>query len=128
MAKESGQFWIGQFSSWWPRKYFVQRPYKENRPSCAFSKSQNIEYFDYDFVEISYLDERKSVRDFINGHSYSEEYIDWVCHQAKKITIENINVFVFNSGDSCFRNPKSDRGLGYKLWYLGEFEFENGIE
>ena len=128
MAREIGQFWIGKFKFWGPRKYFIQKPYRENKSSCGFSKSQGIEYFDYDFVEISFVDELKPVKKFVNGHSYSEEYLDWLVNEAKKQDISMINVFVFNSGASCLETPGSAKGFGYNLHYMGEFEFENGID
>ena len=63
----------------------------------------------------------KDVRSFINGHSYSDAYIDKLVAKASQLGVKEINVFVL--GDkSEFPSPRSAFGEGFKLWYCGEFD------
>ena len=126
MSKQTSHIWIGRFGPAAPEDYFVLQPCDDDfdGPRCRFAADQGETSFDYDFVEISFVDEMASVRSFVEGHSWWESYIDQVEKLATELGIREINVFVL--GDTReFQHPRSASGPDYELWYLGEFERED---
>ncbi|HEY1189878.1 MAG TPA: immunity 22 family protein [Gemmata sp.] len=90
-------------------------------PPSQFGAEQEQPYsFDYDFVEISFVDEPRPIRDFVDGHSYSGSYLDAVARKAAEAGITEANVSVL-ADKGQFESPRSATGPGYELWYLGEF-------
>lgn len=124
MGKHQSHIWLGLFGPGAPRDYFVQR-YDEDSdvPPSRFGAEQGQRYsFDYDFVEISYVDDPRPVRELVAGHSYSESYLDAVASKASEIGLTEANVFILADHDQ-FESPRSAAGTDYKLWYLGEFTY-----
>jgi uncharacterized RDD family membrane protein YckC len=114
--------WLGQFGPEAPEDFFEERYDREDdEPLSQFAASQGETWYDHDFVEISYLDEMGSVRSLVEGHSYCESYLDSIVAKAATLGIDRVNVFVFADKEQC-SSPRSARGPGYQLWYLGEFE------
>jgi uncharacterized RDD family membrane protein YckC len=114
--------WLGQFAPDAPADFFEERrPREDDEPLSPFAASQGETWFDYDFVEISYLDDMESVGSLVDGHSYSDTYRDAVVARAAALGIDRANVFVW-AGREQFNSPNSTSGPGYQLWYLGEFE------
>lgn len=112
--------WLGQFGSGAPEKYFVQEYVDDDTPQSQFGAEQEQHSFDYDFVEISFPNDPLTVHDLVDGHSYSESYIEAVIQKATELGITEVNVFVLANKDQ-FDAPRSVVGPGYKLWYLGEY-------
>lgn len=112
--------WLGVFGPDSPEAYFVQEYVDDDTPQSQFGAEQGQSYFDYDFVEISFPNNPCAVRELVNGHSYSESYIDAVIGKAAELGITEVNVFVLANKDQ-FDSPRSVTGPVYKLWYLGEF-------
>ena len=114
--------WLGQFGPDAPADFFEECYGREDdEPFSQFAASQGETSYDHDFVEISYLEEMESVRTLVDGHSYSESYLDAVLSKAASLGIAAANVFVFADKEQ-FTAPRSASGPGYQLWYLGEFE------
>jgi hypothetical protein len=112
--------WIGQFRPDSPDTYFVQEYVDDESPHCQFAAEQGDICFDYDFVEISFPNDPRPIREFVDGHSYSEFYLDAVVQKAAALGVTEANVFVLANKEE-FTAPRSVVGPGYKLWYLGEF-------
>ena len=114
--------WLGQFGPDAPEDFFEEQYDREDdEPLSQFAASQGETWYDHDFVEISYLDDLQEVRALVDGHSYSESYLDSVVAKAAALGIDQANVFVFADKEQ-FAGPCSASGPGYQLWYLGEFE------
>src|SRR5262245_31429660 len=120
MRKHLSHIWLGVFGPDAPEKYFVQEYVDDETPQSQFGAEQGQPYFDYDFVEISFPNDPRPVRALVDGHSYSASYLDSVVKMAADLGITEANVFVLANKDQ-FTSPRSVSGLGYKLWYLGEF-------
>ena len=125
MASHTSHIWIGRFGPAAPEDYFEQRPYDEDSdaPESLFAAEQGETSFDYDFVEISFVDDLAEVRSFVEGHSWWESYIDLVETLAAEMGVREINVFVLGDPRE-FSQPRSAFGADYALWYLGEFACE----
>lgn len=122
MAMEVSHVWIGVFASDAPEDYFVEHYGIDDTPINRFAEEQGEKSYDHDWVEISYLEasEASDIRSFIDGHSYSPDYIDAVCERSWALGIDKINVFVLADKNE-FGNPRSVIGTNYRLEYLGEF-------
>lgn len=128
MAKQRfAHVWIGVFEDNAPEDYFVEQYDEDDAPLNQFAAEQNEDYYDHDWIEISYLDlaESEDVRSFVDGHSYCEHYIDDVCIRAESAGLETINVFVLCVQQDEFDNPKTASGDGYRLEYLGMFPYRH---
>jgi hypothetical protein len=112
--------WLGLFGPDSPETYFVQEYVDDETPQSQFGAEQEEHYFDYDFVEISFPNDPGPIRELVDGHSYSESYLERVIQNADELGIKEANVFVLANKDQ-FASPRSVTGRGYKLWYLGEF-------
>lgn len=112
--------WLGLFGPDAPDNYFVQEYVDDETPQSQFGAEQGQRSFDYDFVEISFPNDPRPVRDLVDGHSYSASYLDAVVRKATDFGITEANVFVLANKDQ-FECPRSVTGAGYKLWYLGEY-------
>ena len=120
MKELRSHIWLGLFSPDAPEDYFVQKWVDDEPPKSQFGAGQEQAVFDDDFVEISFPNEPRPVRALVDGHSYSESYLDAVVHKARELGITEANVFVLADKDQ-FKHPRSVSGPSYKLWYLGEF-------
>jgi hypothetical protein len=120
MVEHLCHIWLGLFGPDAPETYFVQKYMDDETPQSRFGAEQEQLSFDYDFVEISFPNDPRPVRDLVDGHSYSESYLDAVVRKATALGITEANVFVLADQDQ-FERPRSVTGPGYELWYLGEF-------
>ncbi|HEX3151141.1 MAG TPA: immunity 22 family protein [Gemmataceae bacterium] len=120
MSEYPSHIWLGLFAPEAPDNYFVQEYVDDETPESQFGAEQGQHSFDYDFVEISFPNDPRPVRELVNGHSYSASYLEAVVKKATDLGISEANVFVLARKDE-FERPRSVSGPGYKLWYLGEF-------
>lgn len=122
MPMDVSHIWIGVFASDAPEDYFVENYRDDDAPINRFAEEQGETFYDHDWTEISYLDasEASDIRSFIDGHSYSGDYLEAVSECAAALGIEKINVFVLADKNE-FDNPRSVMGTNYRLEYLGEF-------
>lgn len=123
MPMETSHIWIGLFESDAPDDYFEEKYERDDgEPINRFAEEQGEEFYDHDWIEVSYLDadDVRDVRALVDGHSYSIDYIDAVCDRAQTLGLGKINVFVL-ADKAEFNNPKSVTGQNYRLEYLGQF-------
>jgi hypothetical protein len=75
--------WIGYFTDDAPEHYFSYQPHEreEDEPLNQFAVEQGETSYDFDFTEVSfaYLSDAKLPREFLDGHSYSETYLEKLC-------------------------------------------------
>jgi hypothetical protein len=120
MSMESSHIWLGRFGPQAPASYFEEQHEDDAAPRSQFCSEQGEKWCDYDFVEISFLEEPESIESLVDGHSYSESYLNLVKAKAAELGIVEANVFVLaDKGE--FDSPRTVSGAGYHLWYLGEF-------
>lgn len=123
MAMDISHIWVGVFDSDAPDDYFVEQySDDDDAPLNRFAAEQGETFYDHDWLEISYLDASESidVRSFVDGHSYSKDYLDAVVAKTAALGIDRINVFVLADKNE-FSDPKTITGDNYRLEYLGKF-------
>ncbi|MFK7770918.1 MAG: immunity 22 family protein [Saprospiraceae bacterium] len=122
------QFWAGNFSSKMIFDSFFKESYFEDDsiPISEFAKSQDETWIDYDFLEIGFENEDKSIKNKFSEYSYSES---WTSEFEKRIIIKNfqeVNSIVIGSFDNeekLIEFPKSVFLDDFRLEYLGVIEF-----
>ena len=114
--------WLGRFGPEAPDDFFEEQYGRDDgEPLSQFAAGQGETWYDHDFVEISYFEAMEPVRVLVEGHSYSDCYLDVVADKAASLGIERANVFIWADKEQ-FSQPQSVSGPGYDLWYLGEME------
>jgi hypothetical protein len=68
--------WLGQFGPKAPRSYFDEQYETDDAALSLFGAEQGEQRYDHDWVEITYLDELQAVQLLVDGHSYSDAYLD----------------------------------------------------
>jgi len=122
MNTDISHIWLGLFNENAPRGFFVERHDREDDDALSlFAESQGEVWYDHDFVEISYHLKPMAVADRVKGHSYWEQYTEAVLSKATSLGVEKANVFVMAS-KAQISSARSVKGVGYSLWYLGEYE------
>ena len=123
MATKQNHIWVGLFAK--SLEGYFEEIYPEDDdeiPISKFAEEQGQLYYDHDFVELSFLKKPTGLRKLIDGHSYSDQYIDAVIEAAAKVGFESANVFVMGDSEE-FEAPRSVEGEDYQLTYLGVFEY-----
>ena len=122
MKTDISHIWLGQFSTNAPNDFFKERYDREDdEPLSPFAESQGETWYDHDFMEISYLLDPLPISRLVAGHSYAEQYLEAVLSKASSIGLEGANVFIMAS-KRLFKSARSVEGVGFRLWYLGEYE------
>ncbi len=118
--------WIGQVDGMKYENYFMDWPPEDEHGFMQneFAKSQGELCLDFDFVEISFVDDYEDVRSFVDGHSYSDSYLDALVGRAEELGMREINVFVLANEDQ-FSNPQSVERADLRLVYLGVFDCDD---
>jgi hypothetical protein len=120
MRMKISHIWLGQFGPDAPSSYFEEQYIDDDTLISQFAADQGERFYDHDFVEISFLKDLCQVRTLVDGHSYSQEYLELVVEKASDFGINEANVFVL-ADRLEFSAPRSVAGSSYRLWYLGEF-------
>src|SRR5258707_9878025 len=106
MRKHVSHIWLGLFAPESPETYFVQEYVDDKTPQSQFGSEQEQHSFDYDFVEISFPNDPRPVRDLVDGHSYTASYLEAIVRKAAELGITDANVFVLANKDE-FESPRS---------------------
>ena len=120
MPMEISHVWLGRFSSEAALDEYFEESYDDDdAPINRFATDQDESFCDHDWVERNFKGSG-DLRALIKGHSYSVDYIDDVIAKASTEGITNANTFIMADKNE-FQNPRSLKGEGYVLWYMGAF-------
>ena len=113
--------WIGVLSEDAPQDFFEEQFEDEDAAVSPFAESQDEHWIDHDFLEISWQDETTEAAQLIDGHSWSDSYLDAVVGKAKELGLPKINTFVL-CGSEQIMTPKSVLKNGIDLRFVGTFD------
>src|SRR5262249_17465904 len=104
-------------------EYFVEdrNQEDENAPVSAFARDQGVAYYDHDFLEYGW-GEANSMLELVRGYSYSDQWGPEFARRAAEAGPNDVNFFVCIT-DSEIEHPRSAKGDGYWLHYLGTIEY-----
>jgi hypothetical protein len=117
---------VGSFDSQERLEQYLEEHYDEedeDAPKSEFDKDQGETFCDHDFMESKFDDTAKSFAQLSEGHSFSEYWFAPAesAYKAQKIAKANVILLVFGKE---INEPRSVKGEGYQLQYLGRFERE----
>ena len=122
MPMEKCHIWLARFASEEALDAYFEENYDkedDDEPINKFALDQGETFYDHDWVERSF-EGGGDLRTLIDGHSYSENYIDEVIKLAGERKIEGANAFIMADRNE-FENPKAVEAADYQLWYVGVF-------
>ena len=122
MPMEISHIWLAVFPSETAFDEYFAESYSEDdeSPINAFARDQGQNYYDHSWVERTFTKDA-DLRGVIDGHSYSDDYIDKVIQKASADQIESANTFIMADVEE-FSSPRSVEADAYRIWYLGKYE------
>lgn len=131
MDKEISHFWLGYFKNEEEFYAFVEEDenyYLEEENDdqyvSKFAESQNIKWFDDDFIEYGFEDERLGLIEKFSEYSYADQWLPILEQKLNDLSLDTpVNTIVFASR-FVIPNPVSLDGEENKLYYIGEIEFD----
>ncbi|MEN2398165.1 immunity 22 family protein [Flavobacterium sp. MC2016-06] len=133
MKTETSHFWFGTFKS--EEEYFdffnERESYYEDDTNedekyiSEFSKSQNENFLDHDFMESGFEKQHISFEEKFKMYSYGEQWIFEAKNKLSEqnVNLEEINTIVFISKDEI-KMPVAINNPIFDLFYIGEITYE----
>lgn len=130
MEKEISHFWLGYFKNEDEFNDFAEedeRYYTEEENEdlyvSKFAESQNIQWFDYDFMEYGFEDESLGIYEKFTDYSYADQWLPIVEQKINQLGLETpVNAIIF-ANKHVIPNPVSVNDEEFALYYIGEIEY-----
>jgi len=121
---EISHFFLGRVSDHSKYNDFLEERYGEDddTPLSKFCESQGEHFIDHDFMEIGARENEPSLEEFFKPYSYSEHWSNDVIEKANSLQLLDADVLLFVSKEEI-KNPKSVKGKGFELVYIGEYGY-----
>lgn len=122
-------YWIGHFQS--PELFgeYMEEDYDadvEETPLSKFCAEQGEMCIDHDSMEMAYLSESDDIDDCFIG-SYGESFKADVFAAYRKLPMRKVNCYINIYDETSVENPRSVKGKGYWLEYLGKFPYRKNL-
>ena len=118
-------YWVGHFQSSDLFGEYVQEnddADAEEIPLSKFCTEQGEMWIDHDYMEMAYLNEVYDIDESFVG-SYGASFKSGVFSAYRKLPTRKINCFITIYHAPAVENPRSVKGTGYWLEYLGTFPY-----
>lgn len=131
MSKEVSHFWVGAFESKSAFDNFfgeASNYYEDERDVTEkyiseFAKSQNENWFDHDFFECGFEEDKTSIENRFSKYSYSQQWLNELKKRINELQPDfQINSIAFINKNGI-ANPKSVKAEKIELLYLGTIEY-----
>ncbi|KPE49418.1 immunity 22 family protein [Chryseobacterium indologenes] len=130
MDTEISHFWLGYFRSEEEFYNFVEEDddyyigeESDDQYVSKFAESQHINWFDYDFLEYGFEDERLGIYEKFSEYSYADEWLPVIERKINELGMDTpVNAIIFASR-FAIPKPLSVETDDYSLHYMGEIEF-----
>lgn len=130
MEKEISHFWLGYFKNEEDFNDFAEedeRYYTEEENEdlyiSKFAESQNIQWFDYDFMEYGFEDENLGIYEKFADYSYADQWLPVIEEKINQLNLETpVNAIIF-ANRHAIPKPVSVNDEEYALYYIGEIEY-----
>jgi hypothetical protein len=114
-------FWVGCLPEEVAGNYFVEEHSDDEKPISGFARDQGVVFYDHDFLEYGW-GKADTIQELVTGYSYSDQWAEELARRVGGASLAGVNFFVFISRDEIER-PRSVRGDGYWLQYMGTIEY-----
>ncbi|KFF18888.1 hypothetical protein IW22_16950 [Chryseobacterium sp. JM1] len=89
-----------------------------------FAETQNIQWFDYDFLEYGFEDENLGIYEKFTDYSYADQWLPVIEQKINELGLETpVNAIIF-ANKHAIPNPVSVNDEEYALYYIGEIEYD----
>lgn len=122
MLINDAHIWVAQFVSEEALEEYMEEVYDEDdddAPISQFAADQGESFYDHDLVYGQYH-EAPTTEALVDGWGFPEESVAVVVDAINQLNLSNANTCFVADKDE-FSNPKSVKGDGYQLWYVGQF-------
>ncbi|SFN22821.1 Immunity protein 22 [Chryseobacterium oleae] len=131
MEKEISHFWLGYFKNEDEFDAFAEEDesyYTEEENEdlyvSKFAETQNIQWFDYDFLEYGFEDESLGIYEKFTDYSYADQWLPVIEQKINELGLETpVNAIIF-ANKHAIPNPVSVNDEEYALYYIGEIEYD----
>lgn len=126
---EHSDFWLGSFPSerrayeYFEEMYNDEDEDREYTPLSEFAKDQEQNWYDHDFIEYGFNNSVSSIKELVEGYSYSEQYAEELEKRCEERKLVGINFFLFITVCEIAK-PKSVITDEFKLHYVGKVEYQ----
>lgn len=119
---ETSHFWVGHLPEELRGRYFeAALDEGDDTPLSLFARDQGQKYYDLDFLEYG-RGTATTVQELVAGYSYSDQWGDELARRVADAALSGFDFFMFISEQEV-KHPRSVRGDGYWLHYLGTIEY-----
>lgn len=123
MAIKDAHIWVGQFASSKALDKYMEEDEDlddEDDPISPFAADQKVAFYDHDLV-FAQFKKKGTAKELVEGWGFPPKAVDSVVKAIEALKLEGLNaIFVADKGE--FSKPKSVKGKGYQLWYVGQFK------
>lgn len=123
MLINDAHIWVAYFHSEDALERYMEESYDEdndNAPISQFAADQGESFYDHDLVYAQFHD-APSPSDLIQGWGFPDDAVATVVEAIIRLNAPNANT-CFVADKEEFANPRSIKGDGYELWYVGQFK------
>jgi hypothetical protein len=123
MLINDAHIWVAHFESEEALEEYMQEQYDEDdddAPISKFAADQGESFYDHDLVYGQFHD-APNARKLVEGWGFPEGAVAVIAEAILRLNLPNANTCFVADRDE-FSNPKSVKGDGYELWYLGQFK------
>ncbi len=122
MLINDAHVWIAYFESEDALEAYMEEQYDEDdddAPISKFAADQDESFYDHDLV-YGQFHESPNARKLIECWGFPEKAVAGVVEAIVQLNQATANTCFVADKDE-FSNPKSVKGNGYELWYVGQF-------
>ena len=132
MRTEISHFWVGTFKNesdfgnffGEAENYYEDEREIDEKYISEFAKSQNENWYDHDFFECGFENEKISFEQNFSKYSYSKQWLTELKNRVEQRQLNlQINSIAFIT-KAEIENPSSVKGDNFELIYMGEIEYK----
>jgi hypothetical protein len=123
------QFWIGHFDDEKICSEYIDENEDadvETIPLNKFCEEQGEMWYDHDHVEMVLTKATSDIKVLFDDGSYAASYKQAIYNDFSKIKVSGPMNFYISIFNEQFEKPRSVKGKGFWLHYLGEYSYKTG--
>lgn len=123
MLIQNAHIWVAQFTSAKALEKYMEEDFDaddDDTPISRFAADQGVGFYDHDLVYAEFL-KKATPAALIECWGFPAKATAAVVKAVEALGLDGLNTsFIADQGE--FEKPKSAKGKGYQLWYVGQFK------
>jgi hypothetical protein len=123
MLIKDAHVWVARFKSQKALDQYMDEVFDEDdedAPISRFAADQGVAFYDHDLVYAEFL-KKATPGALIECWGFPGKATATVVKAVEALGVDGLNTsFIADKGE--FSKPKSAKGTGYQLWYVGQFK------